>query len=140
MFKLINKNQDLDKKGIFKLMTVALLLSVIAIAILGWQYRLLEKNRLPALEDKIEQNYAQDVLRRFLETRSDILLTERAMEQKNRGEFVLEEGVKYYQILKVEKLVEGQYRFSVQLGSLIEIIQVTKISGVYYIDSIETAG
>src|SRR3989338_3323340 len=95
---------EFDKKGVIRAMGLALAAAILGIVILGWQYNRLEKKQLPALEEKIEQNSAQDVLRRFLETRADILLTERAMEQKVRGEFVLEEGVKYYEILKVDKL------------------------------------
>ena len=121
-------------------MAIALAAAILGIVILGWQYNRLEKKQLPALEDRIEQNSAQDVLRRFLETRADILLTERAMEQKIKGEFVLENGIKYYQILKVDKLADETYRFQVKVGNFTEIITLIKILGSYYIDSIETAG
>lgn len=132
--------ESLDKKGILKAVSMALAAAILGIVVLGWQYNRLEKKQLPALEEKIEQNSAQDVLRRFLETRADILLTERAMEQKNKGEFVLENDVKYYEILKVDKLDDGNYRFHVKIGDFIELITLTKILGSYYIDSIETAG
>ncbi|MDO8558988.1 MAG: hypothetical protein Q7R84_01525 [bacterium] len=132
--------ESLDKKGVLKAMSVALVASILGIAVLGWQYNRLEKKQLPALEEKIERNSAQEVLRRFLETRADIFLTERAMEQKIKGEFTLEDSVKYYEILKVDKLVADSYRFNVKVGNFIEIITLTKILGSYYIDSIETAG
>lgn len=121
-------------------MTAALAAAILGIVILGWQYNQLEKKRLPALEEKIEQNAAQDTLRRYLETRADILLTERAMEQKMKGEFTLEDGVKYYQILKSDKSSEGSYTLTVKIGNFIGVITLTKILGSYYIDSIETAG
>lgn len=129
-----------DKKGVLKAMIIALAAAIVGIAVLGWQYNRLEKKQLPALEEKIEQNSAQDILRRFLETKADILLTERAMEQKNKGEFVLEDGIKYYEILKVDKLADGTYRFQLKVGNYTEIITLIKILGGYYIDSIETAG
>ena len=131
---------SLDKKGVLKAMSVALVAAILGIAVLGWQYNRLEKKQLPALEEKIERNSAQEVLRRFLETRADIFLTERAMEQKIKGEFTLEDSVKYYEILKVDKLADGNYKFNVKVGNFIEIITLTKILGSYYIDSIETAG
>ena len=132
--------ESFDKKGILKAMAIALAVSLLGIGVLGWQYRRLEKQSLPAIEEKIEQNSAQDILRRFLETRADILLTEKAMEQKNKGEFFLENDVKYYEILKVDKLADGQYQFHVKLGDFTEVITLIKILGSYYIDSIETAG
>src|SRR3989344_2892677 len=105
-----------DKKGIIKAMAIALAAAILGIVILGWQYNQLEKRRLPALEEKIEQNSAQDILRRFLETRADILLTERAMEQKDKGGFFMENDIKYYEILKVEKMEDGGFRFYVKVG------------------------
>lgn len=121
-------------------MAAALAAAILGIVILGWQYNNLEKKRLPALEEKIEQNSAQDALRRYLETRADILLTERAMEQKIKGEFILEDNIKRYEILKVDKLPDNSYQFSVKIGSFVEVVSLIKILGSYYIDSIETAG
>ena len=121
-------------------MAIALAAAILGIVILGWQYNQLEKRRLPALEEKIEQNSAQDILRRFLETRADILLTERAMEQKDKGGFFMENDIKYYEILKVEKMEDGGFRFYVKVGDFTEIITLIKILGSYYIDSIDTAG
>jgi len=132
--------ENLDKKGVLKAMSVALVAAILGIAVLGWQYNRLEKKQLPALEEKIERNSAQEVLRRFLETRADIFLTERAMEQKIKGEFTLEDSVKYYEILKTDKLADDNYQFSVKVGDFTEIIILTKILGSYYVDSIETAG
>src|SRR3989344_1101339 len=131
---------SLDKKGVLKAMSVALAAAILGIVVLGWQYNRLAKMQLPALEEKIERNSAQDVLRRFLETRADIFLTERAMEQKSKGEFILEDNVKYYEILKTDKLADDNYQFSVKVGDFTEIIILTKILGSYYVDSIETAG
>lgn len=121
-------------------MALALAISVLGIVVLGWQYNILEKKRLPALEEKIEQNSAQDVLERFLTTRADILLTERAMEQKLQGDFWPEDNLKNYEIIKIEKSANNNYRFIVKVGDLVEIITLTKILGKYYIDSVEMAG
>ncbi|MBI2626543.1 MAG: hypothetical protein HYW69_03055 [Candidatus Nealsonbacteria bacterium] len=131
---------EFDKKGIMKAMAVALTISVLGIVVLGWQYRRLEKQQLPALEEKIEQNSAQDVLERFLATRADILLTERAMEQKLQGDFWPEDNLHNYEIVKVEKPANDSYKFVIKAGDLVEIITLTKILGKYYIDSIEMAG
>ncbi len=121
-------------------MGLALAAAILGIAILGWQYNRLEKKQLPALEEKIEQNSAHDVLRRFLATKADILLTERAMEQKNQGSFSMDSNANNYEILSAEKIADGTYKFVVKVGGLTEIITLIKISDVYYIDSIMTAG
>src|SRR3989344_5063580 len=113
-------SEEFDKKGIMKAMALALAAAILGIVILGWQYNRLEKRQLPALEEKIEQNSAQDVLRRFLETRADILLTEKAMEQKVKGEFSLGEKIEPYEILKTEKIAEEEYKFNVRVGDLTE--------------------
>ncbi|MBI2450612.1 MAG: hypothetical protein HYV47_03730 [Candidatus Nealsonbacteria bacterium] len=132
-------SENFDKKGTIKAMGIALIVAILGIVVLGWQYNRLEKQQLPALEEKIEQNSARDVLRRYLETRADILLTERAMEQKVRGEFVLED-IKSYEILKVEKVADEQYKFHVKVGDFTEIITLIKVLSSYYIDAIDTAG
>ena len=121
-------------------MAIALAAAILGIVVLGWQYQVLEKKRLPALEEKIEQNSARDILERFLETGAGILLTERAMEQKEQGDFFLENGAENYEILRIDKLADGNYRFTVKAGDFTEVITLTKILGQYYVDSIETAG
>jgi len=129
-----------SNKQIIKAMIIAMVMAFIGIGILGWQYRCLEKQQLPAIEEKIEQNSAQDVLERFLETRADSLLTEKAMEQKKNNKPFLMEDKGVYEILEIRKLSEGQYQFLVRIGDYIHLISLVKISGRYYIDSVEIAG
>jgi 5-hydroxyisourate hydrolase-like protein (transthyretin family) len=129
-----------SNRQIIRTMAIAIVIALAGIAILGWQYRQLEKQQLPAIEEKIEQNSAQDVLERFLETKADSLLTERAMEQKNQREIFLAEDDGDYEILKVEKSSEGEYQFFVKIGDYIHVIDLIKISDKYYIDSVEIAG
>ena len=144
---------SLDKKGILKVMTFAILIALLGIGILGWQYRQLEKKRLPELEkkieeqeEKIEQTAAEDILERFMATRAESLLTERAMEQKKQAKFVSVDDFKSYEILKTEKLEEDKYRFIVKLyreegiGEIVEVIILIKILDRYYIDSVQIAG
>lgn len=151
---------SLDKKGILKVMTFAILIALLGIGILGWQYRQLEKKRLPELEEKIEeqkeemeQKTAESVLDKFIlarieknESQAIHYLTERAMEQKNRGKFVLINDFGSYEILKTEKLGEDEYQFIVKLyreegiGEIVEVIILIKILDKYYIHSVQIAG
>ena len=151
---------SLDKKGILKVMIFAILIALLGIGILGWHYRQLEKKRLPELEEKIEeqrekieQGIVKDVLDKFIsarirknESQATFFLTERAMEQKKQGKFVLVNDFESYEILKTEKLGEGKYRSTVKLyreggiSNLVEVIILTKILDRYYIDSVGIAG
>ncbi len=137
---------SLDKKGILKVMTFAILIALLGIGILGWQYHQLEKKRIPKLEEKIEQVAAEDILERFMATRAESLLTERAMEQKKQAKFVSVNDFESYEILKTEKLEEDKYRFIVKLyreegiGEIVEVIILIKILDKYYIDSVQIAG
>lgn len=157
-----NQNTDpsLDKKGILKVMIFAILIALLGIGILGWQYRQIEKKRIPELEKKVEeqkeemeQKEAEDILDKFIlarigknETQAALYLTERAMEQKKQGKFVLVNDFESYEILKAEKMEEGKYRFIVKfyqregMGNLVEVLILTKILDKYYIDSAEIAG
>ncbi len=136
-----------ENKQIIKGMAIAMVIALAGIGILGWQYHRLEKKRLPALEEEIAkqkeemaQRAAQYVLEKFLETRDDNLLTERAMEQKNQKELFLIDGDGSYEILGAEKISEKEYQFLVKMGDYIHIISLIEISNKYYIDSVEIAG
>ena len=145
MYNMQDPN-SLDKKGILKVMTFAILIALLGIGILGWQYHQLEKKRIPKLEEKIEQVAAEDILERFMATRAESLLTERAMEQKKQAKFVSVNDFESYEILKTEKLEEDKYRFIVKLyreegiGEIVEVIILIKILDKYYIDSVQIAG
>ena len=101
----------------------------------------------------MEQGFAQDILENFIKARIDknesqanLYLTEVAMEQKNKGMFVLIGNFKSYIVYKSEKLEEGNFRFFVKLYEenealeTVEIISVVKILDNYYINSVEIAG
>lgn len=142
-----------DKKGILKAMLFSVVISLIGIGILGWQYRQIEQKRLPAIEEEIkrqkevmEEKSAQAVLDKFMSARAGgnitqamLYLTENAAEQINRGEFSLEEKIESYETLNGERLGENSFRFVVKTNE-IEIITLIKILEKYYIDSIAIAG
>jgi len=147
------EEQSLDKKGVLKAMFLAILIAFLGIGILGWQYRKIEGEKIPAIEEKMEQKSVEFLLDRFMEYRIDKnekraegLLTERAMEQKLQNNFVLIDNFENYEIIKSEKLVDNNYRFIVKImseegtGDFVEVIILTKILDKYYIDSVQIAG
>ncbi len=136
-----------ENKQIIKGTAIAVVIALVGIGILGWQYHQLEEKRLPAIEEEIAKQKeemarrkAQDVLERFLETRDDNLLTERAMEQKKQKELFLIDDDGSYEIVGTEKISEKEYRFLVKIGDYIHVISLIEISNKYYIDSVEIAG
>lgn len=141
---------QLDKKGIVKALVFALLIAFVGIGILAWQYRQIEGEQIPALEEKIEKNEAQDALEEFLaarlgqdEAKTTRYLTEGAIEQKAQQEFV---SIANYEILGYERLGENRYRFAVKVEELdssvdlVEVIILVKILDSYYVDSVRIAG
>jgi hypothetical protein len=146
-------NDGVDKKGIFKALIFAVLLAFIGIGILGWQYRRIESEQIPALEEKIEQKAAESSLEKFIHARIEGnektargYLTEPATEELNQGKFVLLDGFEKYTLLGSEKLSDERYRFIVKMfqvggrSDYLEIVIMTKILGQYYIDSVELGG
>ena len=144
---------QVDKKGIIKALSFALIIAFLCIGILGWQYRKIEKEQIPALEEKIEQKTTETALDKFMDLRIEKnelaamrYLTERAVEQKNKEEFSLIDEFKSYEVLKIEKTGGEKYRYLVKiyeeggLSNFIEAITLIKILGQYYIDSVEIAG
>lgn len=133
-------------------MVLAILIAFLGIGVLGWQYRKIEQEKIPAIEQKMEEKSVEAVLGRFMEYRIDQnekraegLLTERAAEEKLQNKFTLIGDFENYEIIKSEKLADGNYRFIVKIlegdsNDFIEIIVMTKILGRYYIDSVEMAG
>jgi len=145
--------QETDKKGIIKALIFALLLAFLGIGILGWQYRKIETEKIPVLEEKIEQKTAESALDKFMRARIGKneqaalnYLTEFAMEQKNSDRFSLLGDFQTYEILNQDKLPDGRYRFAVkiydsdEMNDRVEIIILVKILDRYYIDSIELGG
>lgn len=144
---------QIDKKGIIKALSLALIIAFLSIGILGWQYRKIETEQIPALEEKIEQKSTEIALDKFMDLRIEKnesaamrYLTERAVEQKNKEEFSLIDNFKSYDVLKVEKMEEEKYRYLVKiyeeggLSNFVEAITFIKILGQYYVDSVEIAG
>lgn len=147
------ENQSLDKKGVLKAMFLAILIAFLGIGILGWQYRQLEKERIPALEEKIEKRSTQDVLDKFMQARiekDEVIakryLTEASMEQKLQEEFSLINDFASYEVLKTEKLKQDKYRYIVKIyeegerSDFVEVIILIRILDRYYIDSVQIAG
>lgn len=145
--------KDIDKKGIIKALIFALLLACFLIGILGWQYRRIETEQVPALEERLDQKSAEAILEKFMHARIQqseknvkSYLTERAVEGAATGKFSLLNNMESYEIINSEKLEEDKYRYSVKIyeddgrSDLVEIIILSKILGQYYIDSVEMGG
>ncbi|KPJ56125.1 hypothetical protein AMJ49_05655 [Parcubacteria bacterium DG_74_2] len=138
---------------------VAVLVTLLAIGVLAWQYQRIEEKtekteeEIVELKDAIEQQSAMDLLERFMDVRLEkneaqalTYFTERAMEQYYQDEFVLMDNFESFEVLKTEKLEETKFRFTTKIKTkdemnyFVELITVIKILDSYYIDSIETAG
>ena len=145
--------KEIDKKGIVKVLVFALILAFLVIGVLGWQYRRIEKEQVPALEERLDQKSAEVVLEKFMHARIQqnektavTYLTEAAVEQKNKNEFSLLGDYKTYEILNQDKLPDGRSRFGVKIynedktNDWVEVIILTKVSDQYYIDSVEMGG
>lgn len=141
----------------------SIILAVVAVAaisaFLSWQYDRMEKSQegKTSLEDLVEQSSAQKSLDKFMtarvnndEDQATLFLTERAMAQKNAGDFNLIGNFKDYAILTGKKLPifddEEKYQFAVKISGrsgmdeIIETIILVKILENYYVDSINIAG
>ncbi len=145
------------KNSALRAILFAVALLVAGELLLAWQYQRLEKGRLADLEQKVQEHQqtmeerdAQGVLEKFLEARvmgdeqrAFRYITEEAALQRQQGLFEFS-GAQDYKILKKEKLQEGIFRFQVEIkrDSLkqIEIIVLQKISGEYYVNSVQLAG
>lgn len=155
-----DKNPSIFNKDAWKAVVGAIVLLVIGQAILLWQYNRLEGERLVGIEEQlaeqqqvIEKSAAQDVLEKFLaarlaqdETKASRYVTERAMQQKVDGDFVLIGEYEDYEIVSTQELQEDVFQYQVEmtvqdgLPPQIEIIKVIKILESYYIDSVTLAG
>ncbi|MFH1841534.1 MAG: hypothetical protein ABH800_02130 [Candidatus Nealsonbacteria bacterium] len=155
-----NNSFGVDKKGVLKAIIFAIVIAFLGIGILGWQYRKLEKERLPLIEEEMEKQKeeielrsAQDFLDNFMSARKEkqeekinAYLTEGAMEKKFQGIISFAEDFDSYDILKKEKMEDGRYRFTLKIYqqegivSSVEIIFLVKILDAYYVDSVDLAG
>lgn len=149
-----------DKKGILRAMVLATVISLLGIGILGWQYRQIEKQRIPKLQEEIERQKAEVekksaelVVERFMSARikgdaaqTKRYLTENAIRQIESKEFELIKTERY-EVLNASIPEEGKTRFAVKVfykeggvGDLVELVTLVKILDAYYIDSLEFAG
>jgi len=152
-----NQNSNtLFNKDAWKAIILAVLVVTLVGGILSWQYRRMteeSEERISSLEDVIERGFAQNMLDKFMtarikknETQANIFLTERAMEQKIQGKFILIDNFNSYIIFKSEKLEKNKFRFIVKIykdnimSEIVEVIALIKILDGYYIDSVEIAG
>jgi len=154
---MVSLREHFLKNSPLRAILFAVALLVMGELLLAWQYQRLEKGRLAALEQKVqeqqqtmEERDAQGVLEKFLEARIagdeqkvSRYVTEEAMFQHQQGLFEFS-GAKDYKILKKEKLDEGIFRFQVEITrdglKQIELIEVRKVSGEYYVNSVQLAG
>jgi len=145
------------KNSALRAVIFAVALLVLGEMALAWQYQRLEKGRLAELEQKVqeqqqtmEERDAQSVLEKFLEARvagdeqkASRYVTEEAMQQLEQGLFEFS-GVQDYKILKKEELDAGIFRFQVEITrdgfKQMELIEVRKLSGEYYVNSVQLAG
>lgn len=145
--------EETDKKGIIKALVFALLLAFLVIGILGWQYRQIESEKVPALKEKLEQKSVEVVLEKFMHARIQqsektamSYLTERAVEELSLGQFSLLNNMERYEILNSEKLSDGRYRYALKIyeddgrNDFVEVIILSKILDQYYVDSVELGG
>ena len=143
------------KESFWPILIISFLVAFLGIAILGWQYQRISQKEIDSLKQNIEQNLAKELVNKFMEYRIEnkeeqamIYLTENAMEQKNRGDFLLIDNIKSFKIEKIDKLTETDYRFTVKIqkenkiNDLTEIIIVNKNLDLneYYIDSVIIGG
>lgn len=140
-----------------------MILAILVVALvsfgLSWQYkRIVEEseNKMSSLEDVVEESLAKDALDKFMtarinknENQASIYLTENAMEQKEKAEFVLVDDFRSYQIMEKKKLPVADYpsfEFIVKLYgedkivSLIEVIILKDILDNYFVDSVKIGG
>jgi len=111
------------------------------------------EKKLEQQQQALEQQTAEETLKDFLtariagnEAKAKRLFTEVAMQQNVQGEFELLGNYSDFEISAGEKLREDTFRFRVDLigeaglVQQIELVQVRKLNGDYYIDSIQLAG
>ena len=156
------ENQNLSTIFDFKAwraVILAILAVIIVSFVLSWQYKRMaaeSEEKLSSLEDVVEESLVEDALDRFMmarinknEAQAGVYLTEKAMEQKENGEFVLVDDFESYQVMGKNKLQDSQsnsFEFIVKLYSedkvsnVVEIIVLAEIMDDYYIDSVIIGG
>lgn len=136
---------------------MALLLAIILVIagelVLAWQYRRLETERLPRIEQELAERNAKDVLVVFLEARlaenedrARAFLTEVSVLELETNQFELFLPFHTFEIKSITSLNTEVFRFQTSFldarGIIVslELIEVVEILGEYYINSIQIAG
>jgi hypothetical protein len=151
--------KNFDKNGTVKAMSIALIITLAGLAVLGWQYRQLEEKRLPALEEElerqkveIERTAAQESLKSFMAARKEgqqqqamLYLTENAAEAVMNDQFDLMNDYEGFLIISSQDMKNNTFRFAVEIHfadstELVEVITLIKALDNYYVDSVELAG
>jgi len=156
--------ENQDSNTIFNLKAWrAVILAILAVLLvslaLSWQYKRMaaeSEEKMSSLEDMVEESLVEDALDRFMtarinrnEAQAGVYLTEKAMEQKESGEFSLVDDFESYQIVEKKKLSNtssNSFEFIINLhsedkvSSIVEIIVLTEILDNYYVDSVIIGG
>ena len=136
---------------------MALLLAIILVVagelVLAWQYRRLETERLPRIEQELAQRNAKDILIVFLqvrlaenENRARAFLTEVSVLELEENQFELFFPFHTFEVQSVTSLNGGSFLFQTAFFDArgitvnLELIEIVEILGEYYINSIQIAG
>lgn len=132
---------------------LAIILVVVGELVLAWQYRRLETERLPRIEQELAQRNAKDILIVFLqariaenENRARAFLTEVSVLELEENQFELFLPFDTFEIQSVTSLNSGSFLFQTAFfnsrGIIVnlELIEIVEILGEYYINSIQIAG
>lgn len=143
-------------RGVF----IAIIAVVAGQLILAWQYYRLEEQRLPLLEqqlqeqkEELERQGARKTLTSFLDALQEgnaklasRFLTENAILQEEQGVFSLTESVEDYRVEELELAGINEFRAEVRIQEAtalpfqVRLLRVLKVLDAYYIDSFAPAG
>lgn len=131
----------------------AFLIAILVAGFFSFLMNRISEKEILVLEQKLEQQIAKDLLKKFMEARikknqdqAIVYFTENAWHQHSENAFNLINNFQSYEILKVEQIGGNKFKFAVKIQekektkSMVEIISVIKILDQYFIDSIELAG
>lgn len=132
---------------------LAIVLVIVGELVLAWQFNRMETERLPQIEQALQERNAKDTLVVFLEARiagneerASAFLTEVSVLELDLGQFELSIPFVSFEIQSVTTLDNGAFRFQTALFNArgimvsLELIEVVEILGEYYVNSIQIAG
>jgi hypothetical protein len=143
-------------RGVF----IAIVAVVVGQFVLAWQYYRLEEQRLPLLEqaleeqkEEIERQGARKALTSFLDAFEEgnaklaaRFLTENAVWQEEQEMFSLERGIEDYRVREMNVNGINEFRAIVEIQDAealpfkVHLLRVLKVLDAYYIDSFAPAG